>query len=148
MEKTILVFVIIILILLVSLFILCTFIYIKVQNLQQGNCVGVPNFDPNSVYSKSMTIPIIGYKLNGTATFKPDNTFVLNFGGDIYNNNKWIYNKDTCSLTIAIDPNLQNTLTEYKSSIDNTVQINRQSQLIVNGIIEGVVPIQVTLDKN
>jgi len=95
-----------------------------------------------------MTIPIIGYKLNGTATFKPDNTFVLNFGGDIYNNNKWIYNKDTCSLTISIDPNLQNTLTEYKSSIDNTVQINRQSQLIVNGIIEGVVPIQVTLDKN
>lgn len=86
--------------------------------------------------------------MNGTATFKPDNTFVLDFGqNDIYHNNKWIYNNDTCSLTISIDPDLQNTLAKYNSSIDSTVQINRQGQLIVNGIVENVIPIQVTLDK-
>lgn len=149
MEKAILILAIITLIILAGLCVLCTFTFLKVRNLQQGNCVGVPKFDPTSIYSKTMTIPIIGYKMTGKAIFKPDNTFVLNFGGnDVYNNNKWIYNQDTCSLTISIDPNLQNTLTKYNSSVDNTVQINRQGQLIVNGMVENVIPIQVILGKN
>lgn len=148
MEKTILILLILILLILFGIFALCTFTFLKVRNLQQGNCIGVPKFDPSSVYSKTMKIPIIGYKLNGTATFKPDNTFVLKFGGnDIYSNNKWIYNSDTCSLSVSIDPNLQNILTKYNSSIESDVQINRHAQLVVNGMIEGIVPIQVTLDK-
>lgn len=149
MEETILILVIIILVILLSLFTLCVFTFLKVRDLQQGDCIGVPKFDPNSVYTKTMTIPIIGYKMNGTATFKSDNTFVLKFGdNDIYNNNKWIYNNDSCSLSISIDPSLQDTLTKYNSSIDDTVQINKRGQLIVNGIIAGIVPIQVTLNKN
>jgi hypothetical protein len=147
MEKAILILVIIILLIVIGILILCSITFMKVKNLQQGNCVGVPKFDPNSVYTKTMTIPIVGYKMVGTATFKPDNTFVLNFSGDNYPNNKWIYNSDTCSLTVSIDPSLQDTLVKYNSSIDNTVQMNRRGQLIVNGIIEGLIPIQVTLDK-
>lgn len=139
---------IVILILIVGLYVLGSLTYVKVKNLQQGNCVGVPKFNPNSVYVKTMTIPIIGYKLNGSATFKPDNTFVLDFGpSDTYSNNKWIYNSDSCSLTISLDPNLQDTLTKYNSSIDNTVQINRDGQLVVNGMVEGIVPVQVLLNK-
>jgi len=146
MDKALIIITILILI---PILVLSILTFIKVKNLQQGNCVGVPKFDPSAVYSKTMTIPIVGYKLNGTATFKPDNTFVLNFGSnDIYSDNKWIYNSDSCSLTVSIDPSLQSTLTKYNSSIDNTIQINKQGQLVVNGIIEGLVPIQVTLAKN
>ena len=149
MEKAILILVIIVLIFIIGLVILCSVTYVKVKNLQQGSCVGVPKFDANSVYTKTMTIPIIGYKMVGKATFSPDNTFILDFGpSDIYKNNKWIYNSDTCSLTVSIDPKLQDTLLKYNSSIDNTIQMNRQGQLIVNGIIEGVVPVQITLAKN
>ena len=121
--------------------------YLKLRTLQQGNCAGVPKFDPNSVYTKKMTIPIIGYALDGVATFKPDNTFSLNFSGDVYPNNKWIYSVDTCSLTVSIDPNLQSVLSKYNSSIDTTVKINPQGQLIVGGSVEGLIPIQITLDK-
>jgi hypothetical protein len=149
MEKAILIIVIFVLIFVIGLLILCSITYVKVKNLQQGSCVGVPKFDPNSIYTKTMTIPIIGYKMVGKATFKPDNTFILDFGSsDIYNNNKWIYNSDSCSLTVSIDNNLQNILSQYNSSIDNTIQINRLGQLIVNGTVEGVIPVQVTLNKN
>jgi len=140
---------VVILILILCIFGLCIVTFIKVKNLQQGNCVGVPKFDPNSIYSKSMTVPIINYTITGTATFKTDNTFVLNFGGDnIYNDNKWIYNEETCSLTISLDPSLQGTLTKYNSSVNNTLQIDRKGRLILSSMIAGILPIQVTLDKN
>jgi hypothetical protein len=148
MEKFLVGILVVTLILLMGLFTLCIFIFLKVRDLQQGSCAGVPKFDPTSVYSKTMTIPIIGYKLNGTATFKPDNTFILDFGGtDVFNNNKWIYNTDICSLTVSLDPDLQSTLSKYNSTIDNTIQLNKEGNLIVNGLIEGFVPIQVMLTK-
>lgn len=149
MEKAILIILIIVMIFVIGLLALCSLIYIKVKNLQQGNCVGVPKFDPNSIYTKTMTIPIIRYTVTGKAIFKPDNTFVLDFGtSGVYNNNKWIYNNDSCSLTVSIDPSLQDTLTKYNSSVDNTIQMNKQGQLIVNGSVENVVPIQVILNKS
>lgn len=148
MDVTNLILLIVVLIFLVVILSVCIVTYVKVKNLQEGSCAGVPKFEPNSVYTKTMTIPIIGYKLDGKATFNSDNTFTLNFSGDEYKNNKWIYNQDSCSLTISIDPDLQSTLTKYNSGIDNTVQINKQGQLVVNGTIEGIVPIQVMLNKN
>lgn len=76
------------LVVLIGLSALCVMVYLKLRTLQQGTCAGVPKFDPNSVYTKKMTIPVINYALDGVATFKPDNTFSLNFSGDIYPNNK------------------------------------------------------------
>lgn len=134
------------LVILIGLVVLSVFIYLKLRTIQQGNCVGVPKFNPNAVYVKKMTIPVINYNLDGTATFKPDNTFSLNFSGDVYPNNKWVYNSDTCSLTVSVDPNLLSLLSKYNSSVDTTVKINQQGQLIVNGIVEGLIPIQIALD--
>lgn len=148
MDKIILILVIITMLLVIGLLVLCSTIYKDVKNLRQGNCAGVPTFDSGSVYTKTMTIPVINKTINVTATFKADNTFILDFGGsDVYNNNKWIYNSDTCSLTVSVDPNLQKVLTQYNSSVNNNIQINKQGQLTVNALIEGFIPMQITLDK-
>lgn len=147
MEKTILVFSVLIFLFVIGILALCILTYLKVKQLQKGSCAGVPKFDPNSVYTKS--IKVLTYQLNGKATFSPDNTFVLDFGGgNVYKNNKWIYDEDNCSLTISLNSDLNSTLSTYNSSVNNTVQINKQGLLVVNALIENLVPIQVVLDKN
>ena len=148
MEKLKMFLVILFFLIIISILVLSVLSYLKIKKLQLGDCVGVPKFESNSVYTKILTIPLINKSINGTATFKNDNTFGLDFGNNnTFPNNKWTYDQDNCQINIVLDPNLQSLVTKYDCSIDNDVKIDKKGNLIVNGSILGLLPINVTLEK-
>ena len=139
---------ILIFIIIIPIFILIILTYNKVKKLQLGSCAGVPPFNSNATYSKSITIPLINKTISGTAIFNPNNTFLLNFGSmGSFPNNTWTYDQENCALNVALDPNIQTTLSSYDCSVDTEVTLNRQGNLVVTGSILGILPISVTLDK-
>ncbi len=138
---------IIIVLLLLAVFLLALFTLLAVRRLQTGDCVGVPKFDPTSVYTKSLTIPMISKTVSGTITFKLDNTFVLDANGSVFPNNKWTYDENNCQIIVSIDPDIDTLVKKYNCSLDTEVKLNKKGQLIVSGTIMGILPIKVYLDK-
>ena len=135
----------------VAILSLLILIFMRVNKLQKGNCEGVPKFTGGSSYTKTLTIPLINKTVTGNVIFNLDNTFTLD--AEIsnskysYPNNKWIYDENNCLLNIVLDPSLESDLKSY-ATINNVVNINRDGSLLVDGNVLGILPIQVSIQKN
>lgn len=141
------VFSVIVILFLIAILLFCIFIWLAVKHLKIGDCAGIPKFDPSSVFTKSLTIPMIGKSISGTVSFNPNGTFVLDASGSVYSNNKFAYDEDNCQIIISLEQDLLDLIDKYKCSLSTEVKITKKGQLVVSGTILGVLPIQVFLDK-
>ena len=129
--------------LLVAILILAVMTLSKVNKLQMSNCAGVPDFVPNSVYTKSIST------YSGTATFAPDGTFTAVFSDGTtpktYSNNTWVYDKANCQLVVTWDPAIAADIAP--TTVGSEVKLNSAGQLVLTVNVFGVLGMEVALDR-
>jgi hypothetical protein len=140
---------------LIVIIILIVLVLKNVKYLIKGTCNNVEDFKGDGdVYTKKLNIITLG-ELIATLTFKKDGTFTIQASikdgkPEVYTDNKWIYEKETCSLSIRLSDDLQKEIAGSPVSVEisDTIELMADRNIKIKAIILGGIPLILELSPN